>query len=213
MPYEILTPERLARYGNPIVDDKQDIIARYIWNIALSEALYPTLSILEVALRNRIDQAIQGHLASDWLEATSTFWLKKQGLEYKKLVETIRYLEPEHNRGHLVAELTFGFWIGLFKNEYKPLIWNRRKVFDAIFPHCPLKCVDRVSKIRPQLRVARILRNRISHHEAIFDMPRLGETLEEIQQIISWLSSDGILLLSPLDRFHILYQQGWAAYK
>jgi Abi-like protein len=213
MPYEILTPARLARYGDPTIDDKQDIIARYIWNVALSEALYPTLAILEVALRNRIDQAIVELLASDWLEPTSSFWPRNRSLEHTKLVETIRYLAPKHNRGHLVAELTFGFWIGLFKNEYKPLIWNKRRVFDAIFPNCSLKCVDRVSKIRPQLRVARILRNRISHHEAIFDIPQLGKTLKQIQQVISWVSSDGPLLLEPLDRFHRIYTEGWEAYK
>jgi hypothetical protein len=213
MPYDILTKDRLARYGNPKIDDKQDIIARYVWNIALSEALYPTLSILEVALRNRIDQAIVEYLAPDWLETDSAFWHTKKSLEYKKLAETIGLMSADQNRGHLVAELTFGFWTGLLKNEYKPFLWNKRKFFDAVFPCCPLKSVDRVSKIQPKLRAARIIRNRVSHHEPIFDMPRLVETTQAMQQILSWISSDGILLLTPLNRFQKVYERGWTAYK
>jgi hypothetical protein len=213
MPYEILSQGRLARYGNPKIEALNDIMARYVWNIALSEALYPTLSILEVALRNRMDSAFVTLLAEDWLTPTSAFWQPNNSQEQKMLAETLKFQKPKANRGHLIADLTLGFWIGLFKNEYKPSIWNRRKVFDTVFPHCPVKGLDRVSCVRPSLRTARILRNRISHHEAIFDMPQLDKTVQELQQVIGWLSVDATLLLASADRFQDVYKTSWTTYK
>ena len=51
-----LSPVRL-RLGFRISPREPDslVLARYLWNVALREALYPVLHILEITLRNRLD--------------------------------------------------------------------------------------------------------------------------------------------------------------
>src|SRR4051794_24864947 len=45
-----------------------DVLSCYLWNIALAEALYPPLQILEIAFRNAVHQAIGGITPTrDWL--------------------------------------------------------------------------------------------------------------------------------------------------
>jgi len=213
MAYEhLFTSERLSRYG--LKDEPLDnIIARYLWNIALSEALYPTLALLEVSLRNRVDTVMVQAVHSDWLNPQNAFWQRHPGREHQKLIETRLKLKPNTTRGHLVAELTFGFWVGLFKNAYKPSLWNKSGLFESVFPEFRAAKADRISFISPKLKAALILRNRISHHEAIFDMPKgLDTTLESIKELLYWISPSTVELLSRLDRFDKVYREGWPSY-
>ena len=53
---KVLTSERLSSYGT---DNSNILIEKYIYNLKLSEAFYPAISLLEVALRNRITSAIE----------------------------------------------------------------------------------------------------------------------------------------------------------
>jgi len=46
---------RLKKYGPRAGEDELDALARYAWNLALSEALYPLISLLEIAVRNRVN--------------------------------------------------------------------------------------------------------------------------------------------------------------
>jgi hypothetical protein len=48
----VLSADRLDAYHQPGDSDGLDAAARYLWNVALSEALYPALAALEVGLRN-----------------------------------------------------------------------------------------------------------------------------------------------------------------
>ena len=61
---EIITPVRLGAYGN---DNNEVLLEKYIYNLKLSEAFYPALSLLEITLRNRICNAIEKLICKDWL--------------------------------------------------------------------------------------------------------------------------------------------------
>jgi hypothetical protein len=204
MLYDILTPERLSRYGNLDTASPEEIIAKYGWNIALSESLYPTLSVLEVCLRNQIDAALS-NLEEDWLSPNSCFWKSEYQKEFQRLRETINHLKPHASRGHLIAELNLGFWIGLCQNRYKPNVWNKAGIFESVFPNCNFEGLDRISRIQPILRKTKTLRNRISHHEAIFDYPNLPSAVKEIQTLLKWVSKDADELRLSVDRFQDVY--------
>jgi len=49
---------RLARYKSACGGDKDKAVKLYKANLQLSQALYPLISILEVALRNGIDRQL-----------------------------------------------------------------------------------------------------------------------------------------------------------
>ena len=82
---ETITPVRLKAYG----DDSNDILlAKYIYNLKISESLYPALSLLEVTLRNKICYAIESLICKDWLIKELNHQNLLLDKEYKKLVET-----------------------------------------------------------------------------------------------------------------------------
>ena len=54
-----ISSPRLSKYRSGDESDFE-VIAKYVWNIALCEALYPALHTLEVALRNAVHQAAVG---------------------------------------------------------------------------------------------------------------------------------------------------------
>ena len=56
----IFSQERLDEYLSHAKcnNSKTDALIAYSWNIELSQALYPSLQILEISLRNSLHQAI-----------------------------------------------------------------------------------------------------------------------------------------------------------
>ncbi len=63
----LFSENRLNSYKYDNSDSNSIILERYLHNIEISKALYPLLSILEVSLRNRINQAIETVIKPDWL--------------------------------------------------------------------------------------------------------------------------------------------------
>ena len=86
-----LSPDRLGAYGQ-VQEGHRVIVARYLWNIAISEALYAPLHILEVGLRNAIDRAMVA-------ETGSATW-------YDSVKATFPYMpKSHHNRKQIKADL------------------------------------------------------------------------------------------------------------
>ena len=101
------------KYGNA---DEQIALERYLYNIELSKSFYPILSLIEVSLRNRLNEAIDKTVKPDWLIQE----LSEQDIlldsEYKKLQEAKSKLLKKRKaitKDHLIAELSLGFWIHL----------------------------------------------------------------------------------------------------
>lgn len=61
---QAISPERLRPYRRSPQEADVAVHARYLWNAVLSEALYPPLQALEVALRNGIHAAATGAYGS-----------------------------------------------------------------------------------------------------------------------------------------------------
>ena len=161
---DTITPVRLKAYG----DDSNDILLeKYIYNLKVSESLYPALSLLEVTLRNKICYAIETLICKDWLINE----LNQQDLlldkEYKKLVETANKIEKGGKKvtnDRLISELTFGFWIHLCTKSYKPKFWDKKGFIELVFPNYTISSnLRNISLIQKDLRDVLKLRNRISH--------------------------------------------------
>ena len=57
----------MSSYKYDINDTDSIALERYLYNIEVSKYLYPLLSILEISLRNRINQAVEDTIQKDWL--------------------------------------------------------------------------------------------------------------------------------------------------
>lgn len=191
-------------------DRETKAIEVYEGNILLSKSFHPLISILEVALRNGINQQLCLHFGSNnWLLEQKTGFMIDQRLTYRDYLTRVdvsdnffrekvqeaeaklisRRLSVSHNK--LLAELSFGFWTKLF--DAKPIKVLAGKQLMAF------KSGTRISstEVYEILNKIRLFRNRISHHEPIcFDVNgkfclRKTVTMHfKIKEVIRWLGTD-----------------------
>ena len=202
-----ITFERLKRYETAAISMNIDPITLYMLNIRLSEALYPALALFEVALRNKINYAISQNITSDWF--SNERLLKQKEIEaINKARTALKTKKKPIERNNLLAELSMGFWVGLFKKEYKPAIWNKSNLFEDVFPHFNIKSHDRVATIHPKLQAINKLRNRIAHHEAIFDWEKDPNIYyNDIITILNWLDPALTSQLISICRFNQVWRE------
>jgi hypothetical protein len=150
-----------ARWAPHTVGDATDATAasRYVWNIALSQALYAPLHTFEIALRNRIMNAGKEHLVFKrhsgircWLDANPPILQPQEvvsvGRAKRSLFKRLQYTHASGIwRSHitadgLVAQRSLGFRVRLLRPEYgasmtmRGILWPQllRSVFPAL-PH------------------------------------------------------------------------------
>lgn len=201
----LLSSNRLSSYcyGNVTYDIA---LERYLYNIELSKALYPVLSILEVSLRNRINDAIEKIIKQDWMLeelACQDILLKS---EYKKLQDAKNKLINKHKtitKENLIAELSLGFWVHLCTKKYKTKLWHRKNFFRIVFADYPnFSEFDKLSRVFPLLKLLLDLRNRIFHHEIILNNPLGVENCYySMRKLLSYISQESLLYLDRICDF------------
>lgn len=160
---EAVSKERLLSYKFSDSDNLELLYARYIFNVRVSEAFYPILSALEIALRNNLYSAISKIQGKNWLlnevntqnilsdnerKLLTDAYKKLYNKSLKELKKINKKKAPEEQEaedilqtkaqnnvksGGLIAELTFGFWVNLCKKSYKNSLWDREDFFANVF--------------------------------------------------------------------------------
>jgi hypothetical protein len=176
----------------------------YLWNIELSEALYPCLQSFEVALRNSIHASLSDHFQSEfWFDQGILLeWQEKTLHQAREQLTT--YHKP-HEAGRIVAELPFGFWSSMFNSPYEP-IWytDGARSLSAVFPHLPRTLRKRKLISRRVERIRR-LRNRVFHYEPIWNKPDLEERHGQIDEALAWISPEMRDVMALSDRFERVF--------
>lgn len=206
---DVISLDRLSGYRRPDTDDR-NALARYAWNTLLGAALYPVLMHLEVALRNRLDLAIQSRYPGGWMNRLHPILLpvEQHRLEVAKRALRSQGESPTH--GRLVAQLTFGFWTSLLhrRYEHRQLLWPT--LLKAAFPHLPSARRTRAVVFHRFDRI-RLLRNRVFHYEPIWHWADLERQHLDIIEALTWLCPDLANLVKETDRFPAIYRGGWLA--
>jgi hypothetical protein len=101
-----------------------------------------------------------------------------------------------------VGELTFGFWVTILSRNYEARLWraNRSETSKNAFPRVPKRLRKR-GAIHDQYNRMRALRNRVSHHEPLYDDEKLTQRHQEVLQGIGWISPELRELGESFDRF------------
>lgn len=209
---EILTSARLSSYKQQPIDTDEVLLNEYIYNMQLSEALYPALSLLEVTLRNRICNAIETLIKKDWLINELQNRQILGGKEHAKVVEAEKSIIQQGKKvtnDRLIAELTFGFWIHLCTKAYKPKLWDKKGFFESVFPnYVQPSGLRQIAPIQNNLRDILRLRNRIFHHEIIIKGKNSPKYYYQIILDLLHLMSDDIVdLLNKISRFNAISKQ------
>lgn len=199
--YQSLSSQRLGKCGL----NQALAIDIYRWNIALSEAMYPLLHTIEVALRNQLHNSI-AQLTGDqnWI-ANRNEKIMERFNEYwqRKVDDHIRSLRKKGklDEGHLVAEMSFGFWTALMSGpfEYKNFLWPRIK--ESVFPNAHGHTIDQLRRRFDQIRS---IRNRVFHYRSIWHWSDLNQKHDLIVDAIKWLNP-ALLHFVEIDRFNEVY--------
>ncbi|NTI78586.1 Abi family protein [Rhizobium rhizogenes] len=205
-----LSPERMATYVQRAGGDRESAVRLYTWNTAVSAAFYGPLQGLEVALRNAMHRELARKYGQDWYDDPAA------GLDGGTLARISAARTDLRRDGypddppHIVAALSFGFWVALLgpggraptggRANYEMTIW-RAGVFKA-FPHARL---SRKSAHAP-LDYLRTFRNRIAHHEPIFDR-HLAADYTSLQQVAGWISPETLTWINHHSRVPVLLAQ------
>ncbi len=224
---DILSAERMSRYGSATGAHTATVLGNYFWNVALCEALYPSLHCVEVALRNGIHNAATAEFGNPawFMMATpvlvserfrrgdpTPYPAEQQDIDkaIQKFLDDGRIPVP----GDVVAKMDFGFWDALFKREYRSILWTRPGFMAAVFPaFVPGR--DPITQLSGRFSAIRIFRNRVFHHEPIFHRTDLANQHAQIIEAIGWLSPAMHLTLTTggFDNFPAVLGRGSAHYE
>jgi hypothetical protein len=199
-----ISPIRLEAY-RPANGNDLDMIVNYVWNIELSEALYPCLQTFEIALRNSVHRVLTNHYQSEyWFDRGDLLeWQQERVQDARdELTKSQKPLEA----GRIVAELTFGFWSSMFNSPYEEILWhaNGAVLIDRVFPNLPRALRNR-KKLSQRVERIRRLRNRVFHYEPIWKTHDLAQRHRQIHEALDWISPEMRAVMMLCDRFDSVF--------
>lgn len=205
-----ISPERLESY-RPAAGTDLDTVVNYFWNLCLCEALYPSLNAAEISLRNSIHTALSSHYQNDYWFDDENVVESRQYQQVLKARETLRHREKEETAGRIVAELTFGFWVGLLNRPYEAKTWapNGYDLLRKVFPHAPRRA-RKLKFLRDRFYEINLLRNRVFRYEPVWNRPQLDQTHSQILEAIGWISPEKKAAIALFDRFPEVHWSGRA---
>lgn len=162
----VISSDRFSTYEAAADGDSDHALALYTWNIACSAAFYGPLQVLEVALRNALhNQLASLFQSSTWWDAPDLQLLFVQRGAITNALAKLRQARKAVTPGRVIAELPFGFWVGLLGRgqNYEMCLW--RPALRHAFPSYR----SGRKQLHARFDHVRALRNRIAHHEPIFD--------------------------------------------
>jgi hypothetical protein len=195
-----VSPERLLRYEGIAAGDSAQALRLYMWNTALSESLYGPIQGLEVTLRNKIHRRFSDQFGARWFDDS------RAGLQYAQRDQVLRAKLSLQHQGkpldpsRLIAELSFGFWVGLFGRRYETHLW--RPHLRQLFTNAPSPLLRKdVHRVLDEIR---ILRNRVAHHEPILQRALTQEHVL-VLTVIAWLCTATTSWVAHHSRFNVVY--------
>ena len=187
-------------YFNRYPGDERQAIRHYEQNIRLAESLVPSLSVLEVTLRNGIIRELERMTGiKEWYLYFQSHPVLKSLYQYVRIAGNHIVSRGETVTADKInGELTLGFWVSLFNSEYEMFLW---KDLRRVFPGIPKPQRHRKTVSSP-LNTIRILRNRAFHHEAIsWNLSRLTSLHDMIVDVIAWMCPQLPVWLANVDRY------------
>ena len=187
-----LSPERIATYMVAAGRDRTKAMRLYTWNTAVSGAFYGPLQGLEVAVRNAMHRALTTSYGTTWYDNSACGFDAGALSRIAGAKDDVRRDGHLVDPPHLVAALSFGFWVSLLgsggrgpyhdpqKRNYDMTLW--RPCLYKAFPGVRMKRAD----IHQKLDYLRTFRNRIAHHEPIFTR-HLEADYTSILTVAGWI--------------------------
>jgi hypothetical protein len=185
-----ISPTRAGRYLTSTINpstgeaDPDRAVALYDFNSRLSAAAWSTVADVEVVLRNALAKAIatlhstrRPDSPDRWYDGPPWFhtgqWFTDKTL--KAIKQAMRRakdpgpgVRSRPGEGRVIAEFNLGFWRYLLIARYEHSLWN--PAMRARFPALShLSGADSRKAVHGRVEQLNYLRNRIAHHEPIYE--------------------------------------------
>lgn len=209
---DAISAHRFGSYLRAASGDSAKALELYHWNSRVSAALYESLHIVEVALRNAVDRELSAwnrtqtdaagnSRSADWLMDTPA--LIERLVRREKIAEakeqarkhirrrrlTHANRNPQPNHSDVLAQLTFGTWrfilqapTGSRPDPGRVLMW--RDVLPNAFPCMTRQPADVVADV---VRIYEA-RNRVAHLEPMLDVQQVQEIRDSVERVLSDMS-------------------------
>lgn len=228
----MMTYKNFLRLELDITYTDEQVYNLYLWNEIISSCFWNIVSRIEITLRNHINNILREKVHKDWLQSDKKsttkvyfqpFHEKQINKAKNKLLEKSQKIQITNDR--LVAELNMGFWTSFSEISFsytseelkqKKIGWEYfiPKIFAGYIYNKPeldkvryWKNQEKIDNLVTKLNMAKEIRNRIAHHEQIFNytpeylseipkdkqgdfLIRLQRTYEHLLQIFHFLSPE-----------------------
>ncbi len=211
---------RIDRYLIATSNNNRRAIRLYKHNLKISQSFYPILSVLEIILRNKLNEKLSTHFSDpNWIINQKRGFMIDPALSYNHprtgrrvnnhfIKESVEKSENKLNRagiplspGKIIADQSFSFWTELFELTYYRILLGRPI---QIFQHLPsttsrVDILNRLTKIRK-------FRNRISHYEPIcfngntIDFTEAINVYNTIIELLNWIDPELVKFIKDLDQ-------------
>lgn len=187
---ELLTAERLRSYLRAVDGDIPRALQLYEWNIEASAAVTATTGMVEIIVRNALDQNLTSWAAqrqsSSWFDIVPLDRRGTDDVAKARDRATLGGRVPELH-GKVVAELSFGFWRYLTAQRYHAALWV--PALHKAFPHGDSDIRKRRTEVERHLANLMLVRNRAAHHEPIHRRNLIAD-LRAAVKLATWIHPD-----------------------
>jgi hypothetical protein len=197
-----VSDSRLAGFRRAPTDTEDQIVGRYLWNVVLSEAILTPLHFLEIALRNSFNDYFARRFGNLWFVDRQVLFPQDRGTVFDVQLDLEEEGKDPDDSGRVIAGLMLGFWLRLLDKRYakngQRRLWDT--ALDQIFPYLnpPGKPSRGIGFVRSRLYSVRLLRNRVAHHEPIWQgikrdiggvptLVPLSDVNDELVEAIAWI--------------------------
>lgn len=177
---EFISKNRMKQYKN---------VNEYIDNLKLCKEYYIPLSLVEIALRNSLNNFLKKKVNTNWLLDKN--FIKPQ--HQNKIDISIKMLKLENKeveQDNILAELNFGFFVTFFKQPYQQYL--RYKDLKHIFPNLPSSKNKKINRhfIFTKINNIRLFRNKVFHHDKIINKVEYENLNNEIYQVLEYFDDE-----------------------
>lgn len=214
-----ISAPKINRYLVASTNNKAKAQRLYKANIKVSQSFFPILAVIEIVLRNNLNNVLLSYFADpEWILNQKTGFMSDPSLKYivkgtgktktnnflkdqvEKAERRIRKGRTVVSAGKVIAEQTFGFWTDLFAvHHYKILKGKPIQIFKYLPSGYGRK------EVYDKLNEVRLFRNRIYHNEPVcFDgniisFQHCEEIHRNIVDIFDWIEPELSIWIKELD--------------
>lgn len=195
-----ISPQRLGTYENAMgMKNTRRALELYAWNAQVTGAFMLPQQVCEVVIRNAVSQVIEAVYGPEWPWSQGFIQsLPKDRIGLGEQVEKARSTVGMGDTNKVIPELKFVFWVKLFTKRFDSRLWSPhlRTAFVGL-PSGPSVQQHR-QMIADELDRVRRFRNRMAHHEPIFERNLAAEYTRMIN-LVTWRCPQTAAWLQGID--------------